>query len=49
MTDVIVFSSPAGPIGLLVDWFVMTRYLEKLIQRRCDAIKRAAEKGNGTG
>jgi len=45
MTDIIVFSSPAGPIGLLVDWLVMTRYLEKLMQRRSNAIKQAAETG----
>jgi len=43
MTDVIVFSSPASPIGLLVDWIVMTNYLKKLIKRRCDTIKLAAE------
>jgi len=40
---ILVFSSPARLIGLLVDWFVMTRYLERFIQGRCDAIKLAAE------
>jgi ligand-binding SRPBCC domain-containing protein len=43
MTDVLEFESPFGPIGWLVDRLVLRTYLERLIRRRNDAIKREAE------
>ena len=39
MTDQIAFASPYGLLGQTVDRLVMRRYLQKLIQRRCLAIK----------
>jgi hypothetical protein len=43
MTDILVFQSPFGLLGRLVDSFFMTRYLRRLIERRCRAIKHEAE------
>ena len=43
MIDVLVFQSPFGLLGRLVDSFFMTRYLRRLIERRCRAIKHEAE------
>ncbi len=44
MIDDIVFRSPLGPLGWLVDRLFMTRYLRRLIEGRCQAIKREAER-----
>ena len=43
MRDIIVFESPLGLLGRLVDAFVLSSYLVKLIERRNQAIKDAAE------
>lgn len=43
MVDEIVFRSPFGPIGALVDRVVMTAYLRRLISGRGAALKAEAE------
>ncbi len=43
MTDEVVFRSPLGPLGWLVDCLFMTGYLRRLLEGRCQAIKHAAE------
>ena len=43
MRDVIVFQSPLGPLGRLVDALILSSYLEKLIGQRNQVIKAAAE------
>ena len=43
MTDEVVFRSPFGPLGRLVDYVFMTGYLRRLLAGRCLAIKQEAE------
>jgi len=43
MTDEVVFRSPFGPLGWLVDRLFMAGYLRRLLDGRCQAIKREAE------
>ena len=43
MKDVFKFQSPFGPIGSLIDKFVMTGYLKKLLIKRNNIIKDYAE------
>jgi ligand-binding SRPBCC domain-containing protein len=43
MTDEVEFRSPLGPLGWLVDRLFMARYLRRLLEGRCQAIKREAE------
>ena len=43
MTDEVVFRSPFGPLGWLVDSLFMTGYLRRLLAGRCLAIKLEAE------
>jgi ligand-binding SRPBCC domain-containing protein len=43
MRDVVVFESPLGPIGWLVDRLVLRTYLEGLVRQRSEAIRREAE------
>src|SRR5262249_16366434 len=43
MTDEVEFRSPLGPLGWLVDRFFMASYLRRLLEGRCQAIKREAE------
>jgi ligand-binding SRPBCC domain-containing protein len=43
MTDEVTFRSPLGPLGWLVDRLFLTRYLRRLLEGRCQAIKREAE------
>jgi ligand-binding SRPBCC domain-containing protein len=40
MTDEVVFRSPFGPLGWLVDCLFMTGYRRRLLEGRCLAIKR---------
>ena len=40
MTDEVAFRSPLGPLGWLVDHLFMTGYLRRLLEGRCQAIKR---------
>jgi ligand-binding SRPBCC domain-containing protein len=44
MRDVVVFESPLGPIGRIVDALVLSSYLERLIAQRNQVIKAAAER-----
>lgn len=43
MTDELVFRTPLGPLGWLVDNLFMTGYLRRLLAERCEGIKREAE------
>jgi ligand-binding SRPBCC domain-containing protein len=43
MEDVFEFASPLGPVGRLVDRFVLAPYLTRLLRARAGAIKAAAE------
>lgn len=43
MIDEVEFRSPLGPVGWMVDALFMTGYLRRLLQGRCQAIKREAE------
>ena len=43
MTDEVTFRSPLGPVGWLVDYLFMAGYLRRLLDGRCQAIKREAE------
>lgn len=45
MTDEVVFRSPLGPLGTAIDYLFMTRYLRRLLEARCRAIKQEAEAG----
>jgi ligand-binding SRPBCC domain-containing protein len=49
MRDVIVFASPLGLIGKLVDTVVLGSYVRKLIEARNRVIKEAAEAQSGGG
>ena len=46
MKDRLSFRSPFGPLGAVVDRLVLRAYLERLLKRRNESIKQAAE---GTG
>ncbi len=43
MVDEVEFRSPFGPLGWVVDAVFMTGYLRRLLEGRCQAIKREAE------
>jgi ligand-binding SRPBCC domain-containing protein len=43
MTDEVDFRSPFGPLGWLVDRLFVAGYLRRLLDGRCQAIKREAE------
>jgi ligand-binding SRPBCC domain-containing protein len=43
MNDEVEFRSPFGPLGWLVDQLFMRGYLRRLLEGRCEAIKREAE------
>ena len=43
MIDELIFRSPFGPIGWLVDRLFMRRYLHRLLAGRCEMIRREAE------
>ena len=45
--DRIEFRSPLGPLGALVDRLVLGPYLQRLVTKRNQAIKRAAEHDSG--
>ena len=44
MTDELTFHSPFWLVGTFVDLIFIKRYLQRLIEMRCDAIKQAAER-----
>ncbi len=43
MRDVVDFAAPFGPLGRLVEWVMLDRYMPKLIRLRNEHLKRAAE------
>lgn len=43
MTDDVVFSSPLGVLGMLVDRFVLERFMTKLLVQHNVHVRRAAE------
>lgn len=43
MTDSVVFRSPLGPLGRLVDALYLKGYLRRLLQARCLVMKHTAE------
>src|SRR5262249_52970766 len=43
MTDEVAFRSPLGPLGALVDHLFLASYLRRLLEGRCQAIRREAE------
>jgi ligand-binding SRPBCC domain-containing protein len=47
MVDRVVFASPFGWLGRIVDRLVMKRHLTKLLAERAEAIKQCAETGLG--
>jgi ligand-binding SRPBCC domain-containing protein len=44
MRDVLTFHSPLGPLGALVDRFVMSRYLRNLLMKRNETLKAILER-----
>lgn len=49
MVDVFNYKSPFGPIGLMVDWLILRRYMEGLLMTRNRVIKDYAESGKWKG
>jgi ligand-binding SRPBCC domain-containing protein len=47
MRDVLEFRAPWGPLGRLADHLVLAGYLERLLRRRNEAVRAAAEAGAG--
>ena len=50
--DHVRFASPLGPLGRMADRLVITSYLRRLLERRAETIRRAAESSqaaSGTG
>jgi ligand-binding SRPBCC domain-containing protein len=47
MTDVLAFRSPFGVLGTIVDRFVMTAYLTRLLTKRNEVVKAALERDQG--
>jgi ligand-binding SRPBCC domain-containing protein len=45
MRDVLAFRSPWGPLGRLADRLVLAAYLERLLRRRNEIVRAAAEVG----
>jgi ligand-binding SRPBCC domain-containing protein len=45
MTDVVRYTSPAGPVGRLVDRLVLERYMTRLLRQRNQWLKAALEAG----
>jgi len=48
MKDVLVFHSPVGIIGALVDRLVMSRYLRRLLVQRNEILRAALERVSGS-
>lgn len=46
MTDLVEWAAPLGPLGRLVEWAVLARYMERLLQRRNAFIKEVCERGD---
>ncbi|MFC4063426.1 SRPBCC family protein [Actinoplanes subglobosus] len=45
MTDRLTITAPFGPLGAVVTRYVLAPYLERLLRKRGDYVKRAAETG----
>lgn len=43
MRDVLVFSAPLGPLGIIAERLVLRRYLERLLVERAAILKKAVE------
>lgn len=43
MTDILMFRSPLGPLGAVVDALILKRYLRRLLTHRAQVIREAAE------
>lgn len=44
MRDIFVFESPLGLFGRFFNWLILTRYMTRLLEKRNEVIKEAAEK-----
>jgi ligand-binding SRPBCC domain-containing protein len=44
MTDVLVFQSPLGVLGAIVDRFLMAKYLTRMLTKRNEIVKAALER-----
>lgn len=47
MTDTFDYTAPLGLLGWLADGIFLRRYMERLLMRRNEVIKRVAESGDG--
>lgn len=47
MTDVLVFRSPFGVLGAIVDRLIMTAYLTRMLTKRNEIVKAALERDQG--
>jgi hypothetical protein len=47
MTDVLVFRSPLGVLGAIVDHVIMKKYMTRLLTRRNGVVKAALERDQG--
>lgn len=45
MTDVLVFQSPLGVLGAMVDRLLMTKYLTRMLTKRNEVVKAVLERG----
>lgn len=43
MTDVLAFSAPFGPLGVIAEKLVLRRYLQRLLTARAEVIRAAVE------
>ena len=46
MVDDFYSTSPLGPLGVLVDWLFLKRYMRRFLRDRMDYLKQAAEAGH---
>jgi ligand-binding SRPBCC domain-containing protein len=47
MTDVLVFQSPLGVLGAMVDRLLMAKYLTRMLTKRNEVVKAVLERGQG--
>jgi hypothetical protein len=46
MKDVMEFEAPLGPLGKVVDKLLLARHMQRLLERRNQCIRQAAESEN---
>jgi ligand-binding SRPBCC domain-containing protein len=46
MKDVMEFEAPLGPLGKVVDKLLLARHMQRLLERRNQCIRQAAESQN---